>query len=268
MNINFNSYNPSFGARAPYGWHKPSSVKHTETVKRSPSRNNLDDMGTVPLKYSSEVVLAFDTPEALAKYVKKLDNRVKAYESTNGGYDPEIDASKDIVEDIISFIDCKIDFQRLGINSKSLSKDELIDYGSQFAFWTTNLNGKPRNNRERPAAVRSTNEYIKLVQDRYPICAAAEFENLIERLPSDVLKQDRKMQDGYDAEYQKAHYDYRTLPFSQRIMTFEPKRKYTPIYGKVELLRKLRAEIVDDSKSAQQKARHEKWLQERMDDIV
>lgn len=273
MNVNFGLYSKiSFGATSKYRWGSPNpKMAHRNNRKDEIGFQNtglsvstsMNDIGTPRVKHVSEVVLMYNSPEEIANYVKRLNRKVEEHDRINRSYNEEIEMARGVVTDVVSLLDCKIDFNRLGINPEELTDNEAIEYGSKFAFWTTSLNGAPRNGRERPGIVRSANEFMALVEEKHPLYAAGEFEDIIKRLSPQALKNDKRIQDTYDAEYARACIDYKKLPFSKRIVAYEPTLKYSPIYGNLIRLQKLYEETIEQYKQAGEAARraeYQNWL--------
>jgi len=271
MNVNFNIYQVSFGVKNKYRWGSPvlSETSKGNAKLQMTSTNtglsdaSIKDIGVLRAKHVSEVVLMYDTPEQIAAYVKRLNQKVEEHDRIKRSYDEEIEMARGVVTDVVSLLDCKIDFNRLGIDPEDLTNDEAIEYGSKFAFWTTSINGAPRNGRERPGIVRSANEFMALVEEKHPLYAAGEFEDIIKRLSPHVLKNDRRIQDSYDAEYARACIEYQKLPFSRRLLIFEPTQKYSPIYGnltRLEILREQEIERINRAREESRKAEYQNWL--------
>jgi len=281
MNVTFNPNKINFTARTRYGWTKPEpdeahrrsrlkgaaapldTFERSKVTRRIESKPAQDAYGTMRPKHVSEVVLMYDTPEKLTEYLTGLYYRVREYDTTPGGYDETAELARDVLADIVLFLDCKVDLKRLGINAEKMPDLEKIEYGAQFAFFTTNLEGANRNGFVRPGYIRSANEYVKLVENEHPLFAAGEFSDIMKRLPKGKLESDKRIQDGYDAEYKRACADYKRRSFTDRLGRQEPKLKYSPLYGKLKRLEKLQKDTeirYQREREEEQRAEYQRWL--------
>lgn len=274
MNVNFNL---SFGAGyGPYGsWKKPGQTVHRTNRQEQPKIQGvsmvskpLRNIDTIHSKNINELVLISKTPKELAENIKALNLTVSAYDAQHAGNSSTIEQAKETVQKITAKIDSKIDFKSLGVNPHSLTDEELIEYGAEFAFWTTSLDGKKRNGLERPFYVRSALEYIELIENEYPLFAAFEFKDIIARMPKSITEADKRQQEEYDLQYKKAYADYQRLPFTKKINTIEPRQKYSPIYGKLKILERAKATAHQDyvnKKTVSRQQAYDEWLQNTFD---
>lgn len=272
MNINFNFYNkPTFKANySPYGsWKKPSQsgkYKVNRPLIQGVAASSLNNSNSTSVRDLSDIVLKCDNPQDLVRYTKEIYKKISTYNRQYGSHSPNLAQEKGIIADVIANIESKIDFQRLGIKPDELKIEELIEYGSEFAFWTTSLDGSRRNGFERPSYVRNAAEYVELVEIKDAHEARAEFKKIIKRLPQNVVQADKELQGKYDIEYDKALLEYQRLPYARKLTTPEPVRKSSPIYGKLRSYKSSKSYPgYIDYKQSKRTSENERWLRDTFD---
>ncbi len=155
------------------------------------------------------VIHHYQKPRELVQYYADYFNEVLRSEP-NGN---------ETTDHIIANLDYKIDFDMLGMSESDLNLRDKARFAALFDFWSVTLEGKPRNGFERPAFVRSPEEYLDILSKDDKRYDSIIFEaNLLLgfRFTEEEKNADNELQKVLDAEYEQMVKDRKKLPFGDR----------------------------------------------------
>ena len=170
----------------------------------------------------NSVILFYESPRDLVQYYSDYCNRlIRRGEIPGDG----------ALSEMISDLECKIDFDMLGLNKDDLSLRDKVKFGALFDFWSVTPDGQPRNGYKKPDFVRSAEEYMELfsmkdAEQRHKLFEP-EFAAIKGRFSSELLKKDDEIQKELDAERKEQLRLRKEMPFFQR--TEQPLRAYSPV---------------------------------------